>query len=64
MKWIDLCDIVIELCDKFFDVDFKIVCFIDLYCWIMELEDFEDDLNYFNEKIFEVVILCWMDEFE
>lgn len=64
MKWTDSRDIAIELCDKFPDVDPKTVRFTDLYRWIMELEDFEDDPNHSNEKILEAVILCWMDEFE
>lgn len=63
-KWIDSCEIGEVLYDVYFDVDFKIVCFIDLYQWICELDDFDDDFNVFNEKILEVILLVWLDEVE
>lgn len=64
LKWIDSCEIGEVLYDVYLDFDLKIVCFIDMYQWICDLEEFDDDLNVFNEKIFEVILLVWLDEVE
>lgn len=63
-KWIDSREIGEVLYDVYFDFDLKMVRFIDMYQWICDLEDFDDDLQVFNEKIFEVILLVWLDEVE
>lgn len=63
-KWIDSCEIGEVLYDVYFDFDLKMVRFIDMYQWICDLEDFDDDLQVFNEKIFEAILLVWLDEVE
>ncbi|EPE37340.1 protein iscX [Candidatus Photodesmus katoptron] len=64
MKWTDSRDIAIELYNAFPDINPKTVRFTDLYRWILELDDFDDDPNHSNEKILEAIILCWIDESE
>lgn len=62
LKWTDSQDIAIELADKFPDLDPQTVRFTDMHQWITELEDFDDEPNRSNEKILEVILLCWLDE--
>lgn len=63
-KWIDSREIGEVLYDAYFDFDSKTVRFIDMYQWICDLEDFDDDSQVFNEKIFEAILLVWLDEVE
>ena len=62
LKWTDSQDIAIELADKFPDLNPQTVRFTDMHQWITELEDFDDEPNRSNEKILEVILLCWLDE--
>lgn len=64
LKWIDSREIAIELVEKYPDTDPKTVRFTDLYQWIIELEDFDDDPKHSGEKVLEAIILCWMDEWD
>ncbi|AAW85118.1 Fe-S cluster assembly protein IscX [Aliivibrio fischeri] len=64
LKWIDSRDIAIELLDKYPDTDPKTVRFTDLYQWVLELEDFDDDPKHSGEKVLEAIVLCWMDEWD
>jgi len=45
LKWVDSLEIAIELDEKFPDVDPKFVNFVDLRQWIIDLEDFDDELK-------------------
>lgn len=62
MKWIDVNDIVIELSEVYFDQDLLKINFVDLCNWVMVLFDFNDDLKYSGEKVFEVIQQVWIDE--
>ncbi|MCE7566763.1 Fe-S cluster assembly protein IscX [Aliivibrio fischeri] len=64
LRWIDSRDIAIELLDKYPDTDPKTVRFTDLYQWVLELEDFDDDPKHSGEKVLEAIVLCWMDEWD
>lgn len=64
MKWIDLCEIVIVLVDKYFDIDLQWINFVDLCQWVFEFDGFDDDLMYLGEKIFEVIQVYWIDELD
>ncbi|MUI53966.1 Fe-S cluster assembly protein IscX [Aliivibrio fischeri] len=64
LKWIDSRDIAIELLDKYPDTDPKTVRFTDLYQWVLELEEFDDDPKHSGEKVLEAIVLCWMDEWD
>lgn len=62
MKWTDVLDIAIELCEKFPDTDPLTVRFTDLHRWVCELEGFDDEPNRSNEKILEALQQAWIDE--
>jgi len=64
MKWTDSLDIAIALYDKFPELDPKTIRFTDLYQWILDLEEFDDDPNKCGEKILEAIQLAWIDEAE
>ncbi|ATG74681.1 Fe-S assembly protein IscX [Zobellella denitrificans] len=64
LKWIDSREIALALLEAYPDTDPKTVRFTDLYQWICELEDFDDDPAHSNERILEAVIMAWMDEYE
>ncbi len=64
LKWTDIQDIAIALYDKFPDIDPQYVNFPDLYKWILELEEFNDDPKHGGEKILEAVQQAWIDECE
>lgn len=62
MKWTDVNDIAIELCDAHPDVDPLTVRFTDLREWVMGLEGFDDDPERCGEKILEAIQMAWLDE--
>lgn len=64
LKWNDVQDIAIELCEQFPEIDPLQVRFTDLHRWICELDDFDDDPNRSNEKILEAIQQAWIDEAE
>jgi len=62
MKWVDVQDIAIELCDGFPDKDPLKVNFVELRQWVMGLPGFDDDPNRCGEKILEAIQSAWIDE--
>ena len=62
MKWTDINDIAIELCETQPDVDPLTVRFTDLHRWVMALDDFDDDPNRSGEKILEAIQAAWIEE--
>ncbi|MDZ4099439.1 MAG: Fe-S cluster assembly protein IscX [Methylophilaceae bacterium] len=64
MKWTDSLRIAEALYDKYPDIDPKTIRFTDLFEWVQELDDFEDDPNKCGEKILEAIQLAWMEEAE
>ncbi|HEY0269099.1 MAG TPA: Fe-S cluster assembly protein IscX [Methyloradius sp.] len=64
MKWTDSLDIGIALYDKFPELDPKTIRFTDLYQWVLDLEEFDDDPNKCGEKILEAIQLAWIGEAE
>jgi FeS assembly protein IscX len=62
MKWLDVLDIAIELCDAHPEVDPKTINFVDLHRWVCELPEFDDDPNRSGEKILEAIQMAWMEE--
>jgi FeS assembly protein IscX len=62
LKWIDVQDIAIELCDTYPDVDPLTVSFPDMYNRIVGLDDFDDDPKHSGEKILEAIQMAWIDE--
>ena len=62
MRWSDINDIAIELCDHYPDIDPTYVNFVDLREWILSLNEFDDDPERCGEKILEAIQMAWMDE--
>ncbi len=62
LKWTDSQEIAIELNEKLPDIDPRTVNFPDLYAWICELENFDDDMLHAGEKILEAIQIAWINE--
>ncbi|OQW93071.1 MAG: Fe-S assembly protein IscX [Beggiatoa sp. IS2] len=62
LKWTDVQDIAIELTEKFPEIDPKSLKFTDLYDWVLELENFDDDPKRCGEKVLEAIQLAWIEE--
>ena len=64
LKWTDINDIAIELCDSHPDVDPLKVRFTDLFDWVMAIEGFDDDPSRCGEKILEAIQMAWIEELD
>jgi FeS assembly protein IscX len=64
MKWTDSLEIAIALSDAHPGVDPLTVRFTDLFKWVQELDDFDDDPERCGEKILEAIQMAWIDEAE
>lgn len=64
MKWTDSQRIAEALYDKYPEIDPKTIRFTDLFEWVQQLDDFDDDPQKCGEKILEAIQLAWMDEAE
>ena len=62
LKWTDSRDIAIALDEAHPGVDPQGVRFTDLYQWVCELEDFEDDPGRSGERILEAIQMAWIEE--
>ena len=62
MKWTDTLEIAIALSEKYPDVDPLTVRFTDLFAWVQELDDFDDDPERCGEKILEAIQMAWIEE--
>ena len=64
MKWADIHDIAIELSGQKPDIDPITVRFTDLWQWVLDLEEFDDDKDRCNEKILEAIQAAWIEELD
>lgn len=62
LKWTDTFDIAIELEEAHPDADVVNLRFTDLWQWVQDLDDFDDDPQKSNEKILEAIQMAWLDE--
>lgn len=62
MKWTDVNDIAIALAEKYPDLDPKIVRFVDLHNYVVDLDGFDDDHHRGGEKVLEAIQATWIDE--
>jgi FeS assembly protein IscX len=62
MKWTDTLEIAIALSEKYPDVDPLTVRFTDLFEWVQELDEFDDDPKHCGEKILEAIQMAWIEE--
>lgn len=64
MKWVDVLDIAIALCESKPEVDPRYVNFVDLHNWVVALPDFADDPQRGGEKVLEAIQQAWIDELD
>ncbi|MBV0934082.1 Fe-S cluster assembly protein IscX [Marinobacterium weihaiense] len=64
LKWVDVNDIAIELCEAYPDVNPLQISFPDLYAKVMALDEFDDDPDHCGEKILEAIQMAWIEEAE
>ena len=64
MKWTDINDLAIELCEAHPEVDPRTINFVDLMNWVLALPGFDDDPKHCGEKILEALQQAWIDEIE
>ncbi|WGJ61702.1 Fe-S cluster assembly protein IscX [Wolbachia endosymbiont of Frankliniella intonsa] len=62
MKWLDIEDIAEALEEKFPNEDIISIRFTELKRKVLDLEEFDDDKNYCNEKILEAIQAAWIAE--
>jgi FeS assembly protein IscX len=62
LRWTDVRDIAIELEDSRPETDVVNIRFTDLWKWVQQLPDFDDDPNKSNEKILEAIQAAWLEE--
>jgi len=62
IRWTDVTEIAIQLEEAHPDVDVVNLRFTDLWKWVQELDEFDDDPQRFNEKILEAIQMAWLDE--
>ena len=62
LRWTDVHDIAIELEGARPDIDIVNLRFTDLWKWVQELPDFDDDPKKSNEKILEAIQAAWIEE--
>jgi FeS assembly protein IscX len=64
LLWTDVRDIAIALEEKHPEVDILSIRFTDLWKWVQELPDFQDNPDRCNEKVLEAIQMAWLDERE
>ena len=64
MKWLDVNDIALELCETRPEVEPSRLNFVDLMQWVLALPGFDDDPKHCNEKILEAIQGAWIEEKE
>lgn len=62
LKWVDVLDIAIELCEQHPNQNPLIISFPDLYEKVMALDEFDDDPDRCGEKILEAIQAAWIEE--
>jgi FeS assembly protein IscX len=64
LKWTDVEDIALALCERFPALDPLTVRFTDLHQWVCALADFDDDPKACNEKKLESIQMAWLEEYQ
>lgn len=64
MKWTDVLDIAIALSEKHPEIDPKVIRFVDLHNYVVDLEEFNDDHHRGGEKVLEAIQAAWIEELE
>ena len=62
MRWTDVSEIAIALCEAHPDVDPRTVRFVDLHNMVVDLPEFDDDHKRGGEKVLEAIQAAWIEE--
>jgi len=62
MRWTEVNEIAIALCDAHPDIDPRYVNFVDLRSWVLSLDEFDDAPDRCGEKILEGIQMAWIEE--
>ena len=62
LKWTDTLEIALALNEARPEVDPHYILFTDLYRWVQELKEFNDDPARCGEKILEAIQMAWIAE--
>jgi FeS assembly protein IscX len=62
MKWTDSLEIALALVEEHPLVDPRLINFVDLREWVLELDEFDDDPDRSGEKILEAIQMAWIEE--
>ncbi len=64
LKWTDIYEIAAALEEARPDVEILQIRFTDLWKWVQELPEFDDEPHRSNEKILEAIQMAWLEERE
>ena len=64
LKWTDVDAIGEMLYDRFPDKDPLSIRFTDLFQWVQEIEEFDDDPDRCGEKVLEAIQMVWLSEWK
>ncbi len=64
LRWTDVLEIAIALCEARPEVDPRYVNFVDLHNWVLALPEFADDPQRGGEKVLEAIQTAWIEELD
>ena len=64
LRWTDVLEIAIALCEVRPEVDPRYVNFVDLHNWVLALPEFADDPQRGGEKVLEAIQMAWIEELD
>ena len=64
LRWTDVLEIAIALCEARPEVDPRYVNFVDLHNWVLHLPEFADDPQRGGEKVLEAIQMAWIEELD
>ncbi len=64
LRWTDVQDIALALCEDRPETDPRYLNFVDLQAWVLALPDFDDQPGHGGEKVLEAIQAAWIAEVE
>ena len=64
LRWTDVLEIAIALCEARPEVDPRYVNFVDLHNWVLALPAFAADPERGGEKVLEAIQMAWIEELD
>ena len=62
MKWTDTREIALALAEKLPDIDPRVIRFMQLRPWVLELNRFNDEPDNADEKLLETIQMLWIEQ--